>query len=72
MQLKATHATQQSNTGIKQFANSNAAHLIMIVENVGDELDHAAPAPSAGASKEDDLVLPLPHQLLHSLPARQL
>ena len=50
--------------------NSNDAHLIMIDDDIGDELDHAASAASTGAAKEDDLLLPPPHQLLHSLPKR--
>ena len=29
---------------------------------------HASPTPSTGAAKEDDLVLPLPDQLLHCFP----
>ena len=32
--------------------------------------DHASPTPSAGAAKEDDLVLPPTHQLLHRLPEK--
>ena len=53
--------------------NSNDAHLIMIDDDIGDELDHAASATSTGATKEDDLLLPPCHQsgrnLLPPFPA---
>ena len=35
-----------------------------------DEAHHTASAPGAGAAKEDDLVLPPTHQLLHRLPEK--